>query len=516
MKLIVSALGLALLSLGSLACSKRAGAPAPRGSAVDLSAAKELGFHYPAARWRLAMFDQLDRATLWVGHIAIRHDHSQLDLFRPPGWRPDSPNPPRTVAQAFALAQQLRAQIAAAPAEFERLARLHSDDVVSKEDGGLLGGVRASQLADKDFLDALATLRPGEVSQPFETPYGFHIVKRYPPPAEERVAGQRIVIGYQGVFGLQHESQRTRAQAQQLATEIASRAKNDPETFDALVDQNSDNVDRAIHGDMGVYSTRDPGYVPVEVHRLANVKVGEVTGPIDSRFGFEILKRVVARPRTEYAMTAIEVTSSDASSADEARAQALKSALEVTRALQVAPGRFEELQRKSCCERIRRWSSGRGDLELTKALDRVSIGQIADEPVMFGHAYLVMKRLDPSKVPPEAPLQWEVPNPSDPDYDAIARTSDGSQLAAAARSFMQDARAGARLSAEAAQTTAKTIDHLAAYLEQNGGDHQTVHSTIVAALGALQSELGSEQFGRLEAFGRRWIIRQMMPPGSAD
>ena len=153
---------------------------------------------------------------------------------------------------------------------------------------------------------------------------------------------------------------------------------------------------------------------------------------------------------------------------------------------------------------------------MTRTLDRLSFGQIADKPVLRGHGYLLMKRLDPSKVPPEAPRQWDVPNPSDPDYEAIARTSDGSQLAAAARSFMNDAREGARLSSDAVQTTKKTIDHLAAYLEQSGDDHLAVHSTILAALGSLKNQLGSEQFARLEGFGRRWIIRQMMPPGSVD
>jgi hypothetical protein len=501
------------------ACSKRAGGPAPHGAGAGSSPPAEpdqLGFRYPAARWRLATVDQLDRATLWVGHIAIRHEHSQVELFRPPGWRPDSPNPARSVAQAFALAEKVRAQIAASPGDFERVARTHSEDVVSKDDGGMLGGVRASQLADKDFLDALAALKPGEVSQPFQTPYGFHIVKRYPPPADERVAGERIVIGYQGVFGLVSESRRTRDEALQLARDIADRARKDAGGFGALVDRYSENMDRASHGDMGVYSTRDPGYMPAEIHRLAAIEVGAVTGPVDSRFGFEILKRVAVVPRAEYAMTAIELTStSGAPDPDEARADALKLAESVLRELKATPSRFQEFQRSYCCDRVQRWTSGRGDVGLTRALDRLSFGQTTDKPILHGVGYVLMKRLDPSTVP-EAPRQWEVPNPSDPDYDAIARSNNGPQLASAARSFMRAVRESSAFSPDTVRTATSTLDHFAAYVEQNQVDQTAVHSTIASAMGSLKAELGPEQFGRLEAFGRRWIIRQMMPPGSVD
>jgi hypothetical protein len=66
------------------------------------------------------------------------------------------------------------------------------------------------------------------------------------------------------------------------------------------------------------------------------------------------------------------------------------------------------------------------------------------------------------------------------------------------------------------RVASKTLDHFAAYVEQNQVDQAAVHSTLVSALGSLESELGPEQFGRLQVFGRRWIIRQMMPPGSVD
>jgi hypothetical protein len=512
MKHIAVTIGLALLGSSFPGCSKRVGTDRPATSESEL-----LGVRYPAGRWRLATFEGLDRATLWVGHIVIRHEHSQVELFRPPGWRPDPPNPTRSIAEALALAEKLRAQIAVDPSAFERLAREYSEDVVSKEEGGMLGGVRASQLAGSDFLDALAVLKPGDVSQPFQTPYGFHILKRYSPPIEERVAGERIVVGYQGVYGMVADNHRTRAQALELAREIADQARRDARSFRALVARYSENGDRVNNGEIGVYSTRDPAYMPVEVHRLAGIKVGEVTGPIDSRFGFEILTRVPASPRTEYAMTAIELRpDSNAGDPDGAMAKALNVTKGVLRELRAAPNRFRRFQQTFCCDRVQRWTGGRGDIDLTRALDRLSLGEIAHEPILHAGAYLVMKRLDPRTLPPEPSRLLEVPAPSDPDYEVIASNTDGAHLAAGARAFIGAVRASSAFPTGAMKTIADTLDHLADYLEQNEIDRVTARSTIHSTLASLENQLGTEQFGRLEAFGRRWVIRQIMPPGSVD
>jgi hypothetical protein len=41
-------------------------------------------------------------------------------------------------------------------------------------------------------------------------------------------------------------------------------------------------------------------------------------------------------------------------------------------------------------------------------------------------------------------------------------------------------------------------------------------STIRATLRSLESGLGSEAFRQFKAFGRRWVIRQMMPSDAFD
>ena len=508
---------LALLASALAACKSAAGdgtSPAARPSAPPSANTDNLGFSYPPARWRLATLAALDAATVWVGHIAIRHEASETGLFRPPEWRPDSPNPRRTVAEALALAEDVRARAVRAPDNFEKLAREFSEDVVSRDQGGMLGGVRVGQLVNTDFLDALTVLKVGEVSRPFRTPYGFHILKRYAPPPEEQVAGERIVIGYQGVYGLARDGRRTRGQAQELAQEVAALAKKDPRSFPSLVERYSDNTDRAAHGDLGVYSTRDPGVLPAEVQVLAGLRVGEVADPIDSRFGFEVLRRVPVVPRKAYAMTAIEVvTGGGFADRASAMADALKTTRGILRELQSAPHRFEEFQTNFCCAQVQRWTRGRGENHLSDILDGLAFGEVAPEPIERPAGYMLLKRLDPAILPAE-PRQFEVPNPSDPDYGLLAASAGKEQLAAAARQFVGALGTKPPLDGKATAKVTEVISKLAAYVEQNEANSVVTVSALRATLASLEATLGKRDFDKLETFGRRWIISQMMPPGS--
>jgi len=62
-------------------------------------------------------------------------------------------------------------------ADFEKIAKQYSDDETTKEQGGHLGLLELENLQEKEFKNAIEDLEVGEISQPFKTQFGWHILK---------------------------------------------------------------------------------------------------------------------------------------------------------------------------------------------------------------------------------------------------------------------------------------------------------------------------------------------------
>lgn len=96
---------------------------------------------------------------------------------------PENASPDDTLA-AWKKAEALRQRIVSGE-PFEQVARGASDDPSVKNNGGNLGYFTVFQMITP-FEEAAYNLRPGAVSQPVRTPYGYHII---------RVAGKRASRG---------------------------------------------------------------------------------------------------------------------------------------------------------------------------------------------------------------------------------------------------------------------------------------------------------------------------------
>jgi peptidyl-prolyl cis-trans isomerase D len=102
---------------------------------------------------------------------------------------------PAGKAKVKAKADALRGQVT--PANFAEMARKNSQDPGSAPRGGSLG-VFARGAMVKEFDQAAAALKPGEISPVIQTQYGYHIIYR---PTFDQVKGEYLSAMQQG--GLQ-------------------------------------------------------------------------------------------------------------------------------------------------------------------------------------------------------------------------------------------------------------------------------------------------------------------------
>jgi peptidyl-prolyl cis-trans isomerase D len=81
-----------------------------------------------------------------------------------------------TKEKARQKAEELLAQVKAAPEKFDEIARSSSDDTGSAEQGGDLGFFSRDMMVEA-FSDAAFAMKEGEISGLVQSEYGFHIIK---------------------------------------------------------------------------------------------------------------------------------------------------------------------------------------------------------------------------------------------------------------------------------------------------------------------------------------------------
>ncbi|MBL0172626.1 MAG: peptidylprolyl isomerase [Gemmatimonadaceae bacterium] len=127
-------------------------------------------------------------------------------------------------ADAKSRIEKIRAEIAGGVA-FEDVAKRESNDSVSGANGGSLGKIWKGRMTPK-FEDAAYALKPGELSQPVLTPFGWHLIKVESHKGDTLDARHILInIG-------QSDSSATRTDRR--ADSLASKAANqqDPKKFD--------------------------------------------------------------------------------------------------------------------------------------------------------------------------------------------------------------------------------------------------------------------------------------------
>lgn len=404
---------------------------------------------YPAGRWRLAESSELYRTHLGLSQILIRHrqvpPHSVS--FNALSWDAFPDPPDRSREEALDLATRVARQAHDAPASFSKLVEQYSEDVTTRQEGGSLGAVSAGRFERwPEVLDAAEALGHGEVSRPVETAYGFHIFLRRAPPPEGSYSGARIIIGYDTAPWLRNIlargpiPHRSRAEALALAQSVYERAASDPGLFERLVQAHSEHRDALRGGDFGEWSTHEHTPFAQAVEKLSQLEVGQVSPPIDSQFGFQIIQRTAPRPRATYAVQRIQLDY-DARQPPEApnsSSNVLQRMQSIAGELQREPGRFEEYQRQLCCVQTSTWREGQGSVEQEQVLAQLAIGEVAQAPTQLdGKRYALLKRVAPGGWSPER-VRFDLPAPARPSLDRFMAYAPASQIAALGRAAAEE------------------------------------------------------------------------------
>ena len=417
-------LGVALVS----ACGQTQ-APVSSSSSKEVSVASAAASSGPTREkepgdWRFIPQEELARASLWVSHVLIAHRESFREVpFDTRFWN-SAHSADRSREQAREIADGLAEELAHSPGKFATVASSRSDDLTSRQTGGLLGGVTAVELTLwPNVLDTLLTTDTGKPSGVVETRFGFHILMRHLPPPEETLSARRVVIGHEEAGWLRSVARRdfpvrSLKQALEIGGTVARRARENGAQFEKLIDEFSEHLDAQYGGDFGSWSSLEPCPMSRQLMALSKLKIGEISEPIESFEGVVVLQRTEARERPRFAMDSIfkrfdpKAAAGDPSSRESAFAQLSR----IGRTLREDPARFTELQREHCCApNIEQWSYGRGPLGASEQLDKLRIGEITPEPIEVYGRVALLKRLDPNEVdlPPGPLTRLELPTAPD-------------------------------------------------------------------------------------------------------
>jgi len=177
---------------------------------------------------------------------------------------------------------------------FEELAKAESD-CPSKHRGGFLGVFPAKVMHPK-FSEATLALKDGEYSGVVETPFGFHVIRRdtaakaaeFKKMQQDKIQASHILFAYKGAMRAAPTITRSKEEAKAAAEAALTKIKGGAD-FAATAKESSDCPSKNQGGDLGKFGR---GMMAPPFEKTAfELKAGEMSGVIETLFGYHIIKR---------------------------------------------------------------------------------------------------------------------------------------------------------------------------------------------------------------------------------
>ncbi len=175
-------------------------------------------------------------------------------------------------------------------ADFEKMARDSSNDQSAKENGGDLGYFTGMQMV-YPFETAAYTTKPGQISMPVRTKFGYHIIK----VIDVREAQGEIKVAHIMIKSASTAPDSVTKQAQSKIDEIYQKLKAG-EKFEDLAAKFSDDKGSAKNG--GALPPFGTGRMVPEFEKaaFALMKDGDYSAPVKTSYGWHIIKRLEKKP----------------------------------------------------------------------------------------------------------------------------------------------------------------------------------------------------------------------------
>jgi peptidyl-prolyl cis-trans isomerase D len=179
------------------------------------------------------------------------------------------------------LADDIAAK-AKAGADFAALAKQYSEDTSNNNNGGDLDFFGKGQMVP-EFDQVAFSLQPGQVSDPFKTSFGYHVVKL----TEKRPATTRTLAEVSAQIEDQIKWQRAQSEAEKISNDVAAQLKA-PGDFDTVARPRG-----LVVAESGFFSREEPisglGVAPAAAEQAFTMKEGEVSPAIRTPQGYAFI-----------------------------------------------------------------------------------------------------------------------------------------------------------------------------------------------------------------------------------
>ncbi|MFO8073579.1 MAG: peptidylprolyl isomerase [Polyangia bacterium] len=191
----------------------------------------------------------------------------------------------RTREEAEKLAAELHEKLKKG-ADLAELAREHSDCPSGEREGGDLGVFPARKMVP-EFSRALLEMGVGEISEPVETPFGFHIIKRQ---QVLEAHARHILVMHEGSKRRPSSVTRSKKEARELIEQLEEKLEEGAD-FAELAREHSDCPSgKRAGGDLGTFSKGD---MSPEFEKTAfQLEEKEISDVVETDFGFHLIQRL--------------------------------------------------------------------------------------------------------------------------------------------------------------------------------------------------------------------------------